>query len=162
MNDEKYAFRIGLEARQMVTPGTETPENLSAFVAESLGLIPARGKGLVAIKIIELLTLIAGKREFTVKTVKGRPLNIKNGAVKVEDIHKYLIDSGADIGIAQLYNTYITGLMRTGLIVKKKYSMYGLRGSNLSEALTEVRRDIDKEFERVVDHARKLDTIIKK
>ncbi|MBR9707397.1 MAG: hypothetical protein GOV15_03095, partial [Candidatus Diapherotrites archaeon] len=65
---DKYGFKLTVESRQGVTSGTETAESLSSFVAESLGFIPARGKGLVAVRIVELMSRIAGKRDTTIKT----------------------------------------------------------------------------------------------
>ena len=156
------SFKLALEERQGVTQGTESEETLSTFLAESLGLTPSRGKGIVAIKLVQLFSIISGKREVTLKTLKGQEVSVKNGAMRVEDVHKWLQDSGVDIGTAQLYNTYITDFQRAGLITKKKYSMYGLKGDSLKEALSEVKRDWSKNFDRVLEHAVKLDETVRK
>ena len=161
-NEDKFSFKLTLEERPSVTHGTETEDSVATFLAESLGLIPARGKGLVSVKLIQLLSQIAGRREATISTAKGQAMDVKNGAIRVEDAHKWLLDGGADIGIAQLYNTYIAGFQRAGLITKKKYSMYGLKGDSLKEALKEVEREWQKNHTRVLDHAEKLVQVQKK
>lgn len=158
MDTDKYSFKLSLQSRPSVSQGTETREALASFLAESLGFIPSRGKGLVAVKLIELFSDIAGKREHTIN-LNGKELPIKNGAIKVEDIHQYLKEHNIDIGIAQLYNTYITNLLRARLITKKKYSMYGLKSNNLESSLVEVEREHRKEFEKILEHAVKLDKI---
>ena len=154
----KDSFKLCVISKEGVSSGMDTKDNLATYLASSLGLIPPRGKGIVAVKLIQLFSDIANKREGEIKC-KGGVFPIKNGAMKVEDIHKWLLSEGVDIGTAQLYNTYIRNFINAGIITKKKYSMYGLRSKNLKETLHEAKLDWEREFNKILDHAARLDTL---
>lgn len=162
MNDmDKFAFKVTVASRPAVNSTIATKDVLSSYLAESLGLIPDRGKGIVAVKLLQLFSEISGKREVNL-VVADKKFPVKNGGMRVEDIHKWLQASDVQIGIAQLYNTYITNFIKANLIVKKKYSMYGLKAPSLQDSLRDVAREVQKEISVIVDHGKMLDDMVRK
>jgi len=157
----KYGFKISILEKPTIPENIATEDSLATYLAESLGLTSSRGKSLVAVKLLTLFSRIANKREDILK-LREREAEIKNGAIKVEDLHAWLLEQDVDIGKAQLYNTYITNFLRAGLIIKKKGAMYGLRETSLYETLRNLERDISKEFEKIKEHAKIFENIIRK
>ncbi len=144
-----------------VPEGIESPDVLATFIAQSLNLIPKKGKPEVVIKLIELFTQIAGKREDTL-VVNGRQLKVKNGAMKVDDIYFWLQSQGVSLGLSQLYTTYLSRFLNAGIIVKKKGSTYGLRAERLSDVLSEIARDVESIIGKMKKHAERLDQAMEK
>ena len=79
---DKYSFKLCINEMPTISKGAITKETLGSYLANVLGLIPARGKGIVAIKLINLFSEIAGKRDYTIKTVSDEILQIKNGGMR--------------------------------------------------------------------------------
>jgi hypothetical protein len=162
---DKYSFQLSIIERPAIPQNLATEDSLATYLAESLGLTSSRGKSLVAVKLILLFNQIANKREGVLKspaTGSNKEFEIKNGAIKVNDIYSWLQEQKIEIGKAQLYNTYITSFVKAGLITKKKNSMYGLRSSSLYETLRDVERNLEKELSKIKEHARLLEEISKK
>ncbi len=143
-----------------VPEGINSPDVLATFIAQSLDLIPKKGKPDVVIKLIQIFSRIAGRREDTY-TVNGRQIRVKNGAIKVDDLYHWLQSEGVSLGLSQLYTTYLSRFLDAGLIVKKKGSMYGLRADRLEDVFTEIERDISSILSKVRMHAARLDKILK-
>lgn len=153
--------KVGIADVPPVPEGINSPDVIATFLAQSLDLIPRRGKPDVVIKLLQIFTGIAGKREDTV-TVGGRQVKIKNGAVKVDDLYHWLKSEGITLGLSQLYSTYLSRFIDSGLVVKKKGSMYGLRADGLERALAEVERDVVSLLSKIRDHAARLDRAVRK
>ena len=139
----------------------ENPDVLAAYIAHALDLIPRRGKGDVAVKLIKIFAAVAGKRDENV-VIGGKTIHIYSGSLKVEDIRHWLATEGVEIGLSQLYSTYIARFMERGLIVKRKHSTYGLRAERLSDTIAEIARDAQNIAEKLRDHARRLDKALSK
>jgi len=153
--------RIGITDMPPVPEGINSPDVIATFLAQSLDLIPKRGKPDVVIKLLQIFTGIAGKREDTI-AVGGKQIKIKNGAIKVDDLYHWLKSDGIALGLSQLYSTYLSRLINSGLVVKKKGSMYGLRADGLERTLAEVERDVVSLLSKIRDHAARLDKSVKK
>ena len=143
-----------------VPEGIESPDVLATFIAQSLDLIPKKGKPAVVIKLLQIFSRIAGKREDTI-LIKGRQISVKNGAIKVDDLYHWLQSEGISLGLSQLYTTYLSRFLDAGIIVKKKGSRYGLRADRLEDVFTEIERDVDSLLEKVRRHAARLDKVVK-
>ncbi len=143
-----------------VPEGINSPDVLATFIAQSLDLIPKKGKPDVVIKLIQIFSRIAGRREDTY-TVNRRQIRVKNGAIKVDDLSPSLQSEGLSLGLSQLSTTYLSRFLDAGLIVKKKGSMYGLRADRLEDVFTEIERDISSILSKVRMHAARLDKILK-
>ena len=143
-----------------VPEGIESPDVLATFIAQSLDLIPKKGKPAVVIKLLQIFSRIAGKREDTI-LIKGRQISVKNGAIKVDDLYHWLQSEGISLGLSQLYTTYLSRFLDAGIIVKKKGSRYGLRADRLEDVFTEIERDVDSLLEKVRRHAARLDRVMK-
>ncbi len=129
---------------------------MAGFLANSLGLIPSKGKGDVAVALLVLFDEAAQIREGRLEGVE-----VKDGGLKVDDILKVLKARGINIGKAQFYATYLRRFLDAGIIVKKPHSRYGLKGGSLSDTLRELYREIKIVWEKVVEHAERLDREIR-
>lgn len=143
-----------------VPDGINSPDVLATFIAQSLDLIPKKGKPDVVIKLIQIFSRIAGKREDTI-TIGGRQIKIKNGAIKVDDLYHWLQSEGVSLGLSQLYTTYLARFIDSGLITKKKGSMYGLRADRLEDVFLEIERDVSSLLAKIRSHAARLDKVVK-
>jgi len=143
-----------------VPEGINSKDVLATFVAQSLDLIPKKGKPDVVIKLLQIFDQIAGKREDTV-VIAGRKITIKNGAIKVDDLYHWLQSEGISLGLSQLYTTYLSRFLNAGIIVKKKGSRYGLRADRLSDVLAEIERDTSSLIKKMREHAARLDKAMK-
>ncbi|MDN5358660.1 MAG: hypothetical protein PWP76_503 [Candidatus Diapherotrites archaeon] len=143
-----------------VPDGITSADVLATFIAQSLDLIPKKGKPDVVIKLIQIFSKIAGKREDTV-VIGNRQIAIKNGAIKVDDLYHWLQSEGVSLGLSQLYTTYLSRFLDSGLIVKKKGSMYGLRADRLEDVFSEIERDVSSLLAKIRNHAARLDRIVK-
>lgn len=150
------AKKIVLADQSPVPEEIRNPDVLATFLASSLDLIPRKGKGDVAVKILQIFTRIAGKRDETL-VIKGRKIPVKNGAIKVDDLHFWLQAEGVSIGLSQLYATYLSRFMERGIVVKKKHSMYGLRADRLEDTILEMERDARSIVEKLRNHAKRLE-----
>ena len=143
-----------------VPEGINSKDVLATFVAQSLDLIPKKGKPDVVIKLLQIFDQIAGKREDTI-VIAGRQITIKNGAIKVDDLYHWLQSEGVSLGLSQLYTTYLARFLNAGIIVKKKGSRYGLRADRLSDVLAEIERDTSSLIRKMREHATRLDKAVK-
>ncbi len=150
------AKKIVLADQPPVPEEIQNPDVLATFLASSLDLIPRKGKGDVAVKLLQIFTRIAGKRDETIM-INGRKIPVKNGAIKVEDLHFWLQAEGVSIGLSQLYTTYLSRLIERGIVVKKKHSMYGLRADRLEDTMMEIERDARSIVEKLRSHAKRLE-----
>ena len=152
--------KISIVDTPPVPEGIESPDVLATFIAQSLDLIPKKGKPAVVIKLLQIFSQIAGKREDTI-LIKGRQISVKNGAIKVDDLYHWLQSEGISLGLSQLYTTYLSRLLDAGIIVKKKGSRYGLRADRLEDVFTEIARDVDSLLGKIRRHAARLDRAVK-
>ncbi|NPA76964.1 MAG: hypothetical protein GXN93_04400 [Candidatus Diapherotrites archaeon] len=139
-----------------VPDGINSIDVLATFLAQSLDLIPKKGKPDVVIKLLQIFTQIAGKREDTI-VVSGRKISVKNGAIKVDDLYHWLQSAGISLGLSQLYTTYLARFLDAGIIVKKKGSRYGLRADRISDVFLEIERDVNSLLGKMREHAARLD-----
>ncbi len=149
-------MKISIMEQPPIPKEVNNPETLAYYLAQSLGLIPERGKGDVAIELLLLFRRISSVREGILEE-NGREFPVKNGAIKVKDIWEYLRLKGHQVSLSQLYTTYLSRFLESGLIVKRKGSMYGLRGQTLELTLDDIFHDLRKVWSKITDHARRLD-----
>ncbi len=152
--------KITLQDIPPVPEGMKSPDVIAAFIAQSLGLIPKKGKPDVAIKLLQIFTKIAGRREDTI-TVNGRQIRIRNGAIKVDDLYHWIQAEGVSLGLSQLYTTYLSRFLDAGIIVKKKGSTYGLRADRLEDVIMEIERDVNSLLGKIQAHAKRLDGVMR-
>ena len=143
-----------------VPEGINSPDVLATFLAQSLDLIPKRGKPDVVMKLLQIFARIAGRREDTID-VGGRQIRVKNGAIKVEDLYHWLQSEGISLGLSQLYTTYLSRFVDSGIVVKKKGSTYGLRADRLDAVFLEIERDVASLISKMRKHAARLDDVVK-
>ena len=151
--------KIGIVDVPPVPEGINSPDVLATFIAQSLDLIPRKGKPDVVIKLLQIFSRIAGRREDTVE-VGGRQIKIKNGAIKVDDLYHWLQTEGISLGLSQLYTTYLSRLIDSGIVVKKKGAMYGLRADRLEDVFLEIERDVSSLLEKIRKHAARMDAAV--
>jgi hypothetical protein len=149
-------FRIAIREKESLPKGIFTKENLALFIASSFELIPPRGKGIVAVSLIQLFAEIAGKREQKVGKYVA-----KNGALKVEEIRDILKERGVEIGTTQLYE-YLRKMQSMNLIAKRKSSSYGLKESSLEATIQNLKWDIERHLKRISEYAKELDVMVRK
>ena len=149
-------MRISVVEQPPIPKEVKNPETLAYYLAQSLGLIPERGKGDVVIELLLLFRRISGVREGVLEE-GGREFPVKNGAMKVKDIWEYLKVKGHRVSLSQLYTTYLSRFLDAGLITKRKGSMYGLRGQTLELTLDDIFHDLRKVWSKITEHARRLD-----
>ncbi len=131
-------------------------EVLANYLAQSLGLVPSKGKGDVAIALLLIFDEAAHIGEGSI--IRGNTrVEVKNGALKVDSILALLQAEGKNIGKSQFYTTYLSRFLRAGIIVKKPHSMYGLKGNSLAETLRDLFRELKTTWEKIVEHAERLD-----
>ncbi len=150
-------FRVGI--RELPAPASDSVEVLSDYIVQSLDLVPSKGKKIVATKLLEFFVKISGKRGKA--RIDGVEIDVKNGAAKVQDIKAWLEAQGVDISLSQLYTTYLRAFLESGIVVKRKYSTYGLRAPSLEATLREVEREIEKHMARIKEVSSKLDELAK-
>ena len=152
-------MKISIIENPSIPKEVSNPQTLAYYLASSLGLIPERGKGDVVIELLLLFRKISNIREGVIE-VEGKQYPVKNGAMKAKDILDYLHSKGLKVSQSQFYTTYLSRFIEAGLITKKKGSTYGLRAQTLELTLEEMFRDIRRVWEKISDHARRLDNVL--
>ena len=135
------------------------PNTLAYFIIKTFDLVPKKGKGDVVIHTLLLFLRVSHIKEGVIN-VDGVDIEVKDGALKVKDILRFLHNKNIFISHTQFYSTYLERFIERGLIIKKSGSRYGLRAKSLQLTVEEIRRNIESLLEKVADHAVRLDEAI--
>lgn len=157
---DERSFKFNFITLPSVPSNELSKERLIDFLVASLSLGNTRSSNTVPKRLFELFFEISKINEGKFK-FKDSEFDVFEGAMRVDDIYKILKTQDVTIGIAQLYNNYLTALLRLGLITKRKGSYYGLRNQTFYDSFKEIRYDLSKEFEKLLEHAKELDKLKK-
>ncbi len=144
-------------SQEPLPKGIRNPHTLAFYIASSLGLVPAKGKGDVVLEILLLLRKIAG-----IKQGEFEGYEVRNGGIRARDMMDYLNRRGVKISQAQFYTVYLRRLLDAGIVIKKRGSFYGLRAPTLELTLQEVFKDVRRLWEDVEEVARRLDEVVER
>jgi hypothetical protein len=155
--NDKSSFKITIAD---VPSATQNSDALLDYLVNALGLSTSRGSHLIARHLLKLFILASDKKNGFIDS-GIQELQVIDSGLKASDIVSWLKAQEAGISTSQLYNNYLNSFARAGLIVKRRHSAYGLKADSLYSTLKETELNVKKEFDKILEHARQLDALLK-
>jgi len=157
--NDKLAFKLTVS--ELPSVSQQDMDALLDYLVNALGLASNRSNAVLARQLLRLFMLASEKKNGFIDS-GIQELEVIDSGLRANDILNWLKAHETGIGASQLYNNYLNAFIKAGLIVKRKHSAYGLKAESFYATLKETELNLNKEFNKVLEHAKKLDVFFKK